>query len=60
LKIILFLLIVQGTVVVERFLRGAPVLAPLLFANVSVLGLMVLLGPAEPGYGARQEDTLRQ
>jgi hypothetical protein len=37
----------QGTVVVERFLRGAPVLAPLLFANVGLLGLLVLLDPAE-------------
>ena len=35
-------------VVVERFLRGAPVLAPLLFANVGLLGLLVLLDPAEP------------
>lgn len=37
-----------GAVVVERFLRGAPVLAPLLFANVGLLGLLVLLDPAEP------------
>jgi len=42
--------IAQGTVVVERFLRGAPVLAPLLFANVGVLGLIVLLDPVELGY----------
>jgi hypothetical protein len=39
----------QGTLVVERFLRGAPVLAPLLFANVGLLGLLVLLDPAESG-----------
>jgi hypothetical protein len=38
----------EGLVVVERFLRGAPVLAPLLFANVGLLGLLVLLDPAEP------------
>lgn len=37
----------EGVVVVERFLRGAPVLAPLLFANVGLLGLLVLLDPAE-------------
>ena len=37
-----------GAVVVERFLRGAPVLASLLFANVGLLGLLVLLDPAEP------------
>ena len=30
---------------VERFLRGAPVLAPLLFCNMGALGLIVLLGP---------------
>ena len=38
----------EGMVVMERFLRGAPVLAPLLFANVGLLGLLVLLDPAEP------------
>ena len=31
-----------GAVVPERFLRGAPVLAPLLFANMSVFGLLIL------------------
>jgi hypothetical protein len=35
-------------VVVERFMRGAPDLAPLLFANVGLLGLLVLLDPADP------------
>lgn len=40
-------LIAQGTIVVERFLRGSPLLAPLLFANVGLLGLFVLLEPAE-------------
>jgi hypothetical protein len=38
----------QGIVVVERFLRGAPVLAPFLFANVGLLGLLVLFDPTEP------------
>jgi len=52
--------IAQGTVVVERFLRGAPVLAPLLFANVGVLGFIVLLDPVEPGYGACQEDHVER
>ncbi|MCJ7658291.1 MAG: hypothetical protein MUO67_03980 [Anaerolineales bacterium] len=37
----------QGVVVAERFLRGAPFLAPLLFADMGVLGLAVLLDPAE-------------
>jgi len=40
-------LIDQGTIVGERFLRGAPILAPLLFANMGTLGLIVLLDPSE-------------
>jgi hypothetical protein len=34
-------------VVIERFIRGAPVLAPLLFANMGSLGLIVLLDATE-------------
>ena len=37
-------LIANGTIVEERFLRGAPLLAPMLFANVGVFGLITLLG----------------
>lgn len=40
-------LIPRGTIVVERFIRGSPLLAPLLFANASLLGLLVLLEPRE-------------
>jgi hypothetical protein len=36
----------QGVLQVERFIRGAPLMAPLLFANVAAMGLMVLLDPA--------------
>lgn len=36
-------LVSQGTIVAERFLRGAPIMAPLLFANMGVIGLVVLL-----------------
>ena len=43
-----FNLVGQGTIVVERFLRGAPFLAPLLYCNMGTLGLLVLLDPAEP------------
>jgi len=39
----------RGIIVVERFIRGSPFLAPLLFANVGLLGLLVLLDPAEKG-----------
>lgn len=34
-----------GTFVTERFIRGAPFLAPLLFANVGMFGLLVLMDP---------------
>ncbi len=42
-----FNLVAQGTVVVERFIRGAPFLAPLLFSNMGMLGLITLLDPTE-------------
>lgn len=37
----------SGQFVVERFIRGAPFLAPLLFSNMGLLGLIVLLDPRE-------------
>jgi hypothetical protein len=37
----------QGTIVGERFLRGAPFMAPLLFADMGALGLLILLDPRE-------------
>ncbi len=37
----------RGVIVVERFIRGAPFLAPLLFANMGTLGLIALLDPVE-------------
>ncbi len=37
----------QGVLVQERFLRGAPFLAPLLYANMGALGLITLLNPEE-------------
>ena len=37
-----------GTIVFERFLRGAPVLAPMVFANMGLLGMLVLLDPCSP------------
>lgn len=36
-----------GVIVVERFLRGSPLLAPLLFCNVGLMGLLALLAPGE-------------
>ena len=35
----------QGALLTERFIRGAPLLAPLLFANMGALGLIVLMDP---------------
>jgi len=35
------------TIVTERFLREAPFLAPLLFANMGLLGLIIVLDPVE-------------
>lgn len=40
-------LIAEGTIVGERFVRGAPFMAPLLFANMGTLGLIILLDPKE-------------
>jgi hypothetical protein len=40
-------LIAGGTIVGERFVRGAPFLAPLLFSNMGALGLLALLDPVE-------------
>jgi hypothetical protein len=37
----------QSSIVFERFLRGAPLLAPLLFTNMGMLGAVVLLDPEE-------------
>ena len=37
----------QGVIVDERFIRGAPVLAPLLFSDIGTIGLLVLLDPGE-------------
>ena len=50
----------QGVVVIERFIHGAPFLAPLLFANVGMLGLVVLLDPHERVWDrAKQKNVAR-
>ena len=36
-----------GLIIGERFIRGAPFLAPLLFANMGTLGLIALMDPLE-------------
>ena len=35
----------QGVFLVERAIRGAPLMAPLLFANMGALGVLILLHP---------------
>lgn len=55
----------QNVIVVERFLRGAPFLAPMLFANMGLVGLITLMDPVEirglernkPPQVAKQEGT---
>jgi hypothetical protein len=42
-----FDLTTQNVIVPERFLRGAPFLAPTLFANMGLVGLITILSPAE-------------
>ena len=37
----------QDNIVYERFLRDAPILAPMLFSDIGTLGLIVLLDPIE-------------
>ncbi len=37
----------QSVIIAERFLRGAPFLAPLLYANMGLIGLATLLDPKE-------------
>lgn len=36
-----------NAIVGERFIRGAPILAPMLFANMGAFGLIILLDPGE-------------
>ena len=45
-----------GVVVVERFLRGAPFLAPLLFTNMGMIGLITLLPEKQQAGGVLQES----
>lgn len=39
----------EGVFIVERFLRGAPILAPLLYADLASIGLLAALNPVEAG-----------
>jgi len=40
-------LALENAIVIERFIRGAPFLAPMLFADMGALGLVILLDPHE-------------
>ncbi len=48
-----------GTIVGERFIRGAPFLAPLLFSNIGLLGLVAMLPPQEMREGMSAEGAGR-
>jgi hypothetical protein len=43
-------LALENAIVVERFLRGAPFLAPMLFADMGALGIVILLDPKEDNF----------
>jgi hypothetical protein len=47
----------QNEIVPERFMRGAPFLAPMLFANMGLVGLITLLNPAEAGWRAAESRS---
>lgn len=40
-------LVGESVVVAERFIRGAPFLAPLLFSNMGLLGIIAMMDPGE-------------
>lgn len=44
-------LVGSGQIVWERFIRGAPILAPMLFSDMGLLGVIVLLDPSREGAG---------
>ncbi len=50
----------RGVIVAERFISGAPFMAPLLFANTGVFGLVALLDPRSerPAKESRRADGL--
>ena len=50
----------SGAIVVERFLRGSPILAPLLFCNIGVIGLLALLDPREREHTPRSLGMARE
>lgn len=50
-----FDLTTQNAIVPERFLRGAPFLAPMLFANMGLVGLIMLMNPVEAEWLPRAE-----
>ena len=49
----------SGAIVAERFLRGSPLLAPLLFCNVGLMGWLALLDPRRDGIGGNASGNHR-
>ncbi|MBN2500967.1 MAG: hypothetical protein JXB38_09345 [Anaerolineales bacterium] len=48
----------EGLVVQERFIRGAPFLAPTLFSNLGMLGLLAILDPRSEELQAQAEQAV--
>jgi hypothetical protein len=48
----------RGVIVAERFIRGAPIMGPLLFTNVGLFGLIALMDPHERRSGDIQHDEV--
>lgn len=46
-----------GTIVGERFIRGAPVMAPMLFANMGALGFIILLDSGDDAAQSEAEKS---
>ncbi len=49
-----------GTIVIERFIRGSPLLAPFVYANWGLIGLLALLSPVETVSTAESASTEAQ
>ena len=47
----------RGLIVAERFIRGAPIMAPLLYANVGLFGVVTLMDPRSGSRRQRAEAT---
>jgi hypothetical protein len=47
----------RGLIIAERFIRGAPITASLLYAKEGLSGLVALLAPLPAGLGPAHEGS---